>query len=276
MKIQIQSDLHLEWQKFSPTFQNAGADVLVLAGDICVVNHLYRNPIGLKPNIIQKDLRAYNAKIYREFFNYVNSNWKYVLYVLGNHEFYEGDWNKTENIIREELSVYSNIHILEQTKLVIDNIVFLGTSLWTDMNGEDPLTMMHCKNAMNDYKEISNCSQNVWKRLTPIDTVKKYHESLAWLKCMLQEDKSKTVVISHHAASRQSLHEKYKNDWTTNGAFINNLDNFIIDNPHIALWINGHIHNNFNYFIESTRIISNPHGYPNENSDFIPNLVIDL
>ena len=35
MKIQIVSDLHLEHRNDLPQLHNAGADVLILAGDIC-------------------------------------------------------------------------------------------------------------------------------------------------------------------------------------------------------------------------------------------------
>ena len=42
MKIQVISDLHLEFAN-APVIKNTGADVLVLGGDICVAEHVYRN-----------------------------------------------------------------------------------------------------------------------------------------------------------------------------------------------------------------------------------------
>ena len=45
MKLQIVSDLHMEF-RIPPEIKNAGADALVLAGDICLAYHLHRHPIS--------------------------------------------------------------------------------------------------------------------------------------------------------------------------------------------------------------------------------------
>lgn len=277
MKISVWSDLHLEWMNEVPLWSNPGTDALILGGDITVANHLYRNPLNLDPSIIQKDPHVIHARHYRELFKHVNDQWPVVIYVMGNHEHYNGVWERTESIIRDEISHYPNIHLLEQNKLVIDDIVFLGASLWTDMNREDPITMMMIRKEINDYGAIAHYdTHNGWRQLMPQTTVDKYNETLQWLRFMLSEDKRKTVVISHHAPSRQSVHDKYRGQWMTNGAFVNNLDEFIIDHPHIALWTHGHVHNNFDYYIDNTRILCNPHGYPKENTEFNPNMIVDI
>jgi Icc-related predicted phosphoesterase len=276
MKISVWSDLHLEWAKDTPLWPNPGTELLILGGDIFNANHIYRNPPDLDPGIIQKDSSIHHARRYRELLKHVNEQWPIVIYIIGNHEHYGGLWEKTETIIRDELSRYPNIHVLEQNKLIINDIVFLGMSLWTDLNREDPITMMAIRNEINDYRCIAHFDTRGWRRLMPQTTVDKYNESMQWLKIMLAEDKRKTVVISHHAPSRQSVHDKYHGQWMTNGAFVNNLDEFIIDHPHVTLWIHGHVHNNFDYYIDNTRIFCNPHGYPKENPQFDPNLIVEI
>lgn len=68
----------------------------------------------------------------------------------------------------------------------------------------------------------------------------------------------------------------YARDTTMNGAFTSNLDEFILDHPHVALWTHGHTHHTFDYAIGDTRIVCNPHGYPGEKSGFDPGLVVEI
>jgi hypothetical protein len=39
------------------------------------------------------------------------------------------------------------------------------------------------------------------------------------------------------------------------------LDDFIESRPQIRLWLHGHTHHNFNYWIGETRVVCNPRGY---------------
>jgi Icc-related predicted phosphoesterase len=277
MKISIWSDLHLEGKKDFPTWKNPRSDILILGGDICLANHIYHNPTDDKPGIINKNDHIHQVRNYRNFFKHVDSEWNNIIILLGNHEHYSGRWENTENIMREEFSHYSNIHLLEQNKLVINDIVFLGATLWTDMNKNDPITMMSIRSEINDYKYIANFNDvNIWNKLSPYTTVAKYHETFTWLQQMIAEDKRKTVVATHHAPSFRSIHKKYRGQFIQNGAYASILDEFIMDNPHIILWAHGHIHNRFDYQIDNTRIICNPLGYTWEVTEFDPEFMIDI
>lgn len=278
MKIAIWSDLHLEFRESFPHWKNPGADVLVLAGDICVADHLYSNPTAGLDNLIQKGWYAANAILYRRFFDHVSKEFPIVLYVMGNHEHYKGRWDRTESILRDECSRYDNIHLLEQQKMVIGDTTFLGCSLWTDFNDGDPLTEFSAKDMMNDYKTITENNNGRYHKLRPSTTLAKHRETVRWLDHMLSEDKSKTVVIGHHAPSRQSIHPKYASDFIMNGAFCSNLEWLMFDRDHIPLWIHGHVHDRHDYMIGDTRIVCNPRGYPGESAelDFDPALVIEV
>jgi hypothetical protein len=78
----------------------------------------------------------------------ISSNWpfcglstlkKTVLYVLGNHEFYGQQLQKTSEKVRE-LTQNTNIHFLNYDELILDGVRFLGGILWTDFKlyGEKP------------------------------------------------------------------------------------------------------------------------------------------
>ena len=42
----------------------------------------------------------------------------------------------------------------------------------------------------------------------------------------------------------------------------------------VALWVHGHSHTAVDYDVAGTRVVCNPRGYPGEDTDFKPNLVL--
>lgn len=278
MKICLWSDLHLEFQDKAPDWKNPGADVLILAGDICVADNLYSNPTAGLDDLIQNGWYAKDAIRYRRFFEHVSREFKTVLYVMGNHEHYKGRWDRTESVLRQECARHSNVHLLEQDKMVIDGVVFLGASLWSDFNNGDPLTMLSVKDMMNDYRSITERNGEQYHKLRPQTTLSKHRETVQWLNHMLGEDKRPTVVIGHHAPSRQSIHEKYQGQFHMNGAFASDLEHLMMDREHIKLWVHGHVHDRHDYMVDNARVLCNPHGYPGEASvlGFDPALMVKI
>ena len=262
MKIAVCSDIHLE---FGPIELNNtdNANVLILSGDICVA----------------KDLPHSDSKkgdISRKFFRMCALRFPHVLYVMGNHEHYHGDFATSGKIIKEELAQYANVHLLDQETKVIDDITFIGGTLWTDMNKEDGITLMHMKSMMNDFRCVKNSSRKRHYRdtlgnphsqasnFTPDDAVEDHKKMLEYIKIMVEgKHNQKIVVVGHHAPSKLSTHPRYVNETIMNGGYSSDLSEFILDHPQIKLWTHGHTHENFDYLIGSTRIVCNPRGYIN-------------
>ena len=262
MKIAVCSDIHLE---FGPIELNNtdNANVLILSGDICVA----------------KDLSHSDSKkgdISRKFFRMCALRFPHVLYVMGNHEHYHGDFATSGKIIKEELAQYANVHLLDHETKMIDDITFIGGTLWTDMNKEDGITLMHMKNMMNDFCCVKNSSRKRHYRdtlgnphsqasnFTPDDAVEDHKKMLEYIKIMVEgKHDQKIVVVGHHAPSKASTHPRYINETIMNGGYSSDLSEFILDRPQIKLWTHGHTHENFDYLIGSTRIVCNPRGYIN-------------
>jgi hypothetical protein len=260
MKINVISDLHLD----IADLVLPGGDVLILSGDICEARHLKRdmyNPdIVLLPNE-RADQRP--DRFYR-FFEEECSKYREVVMVLGNHEHYGFQYQKTYPHIAANLP--DNIVLLENQTHTIDDVVFVGATLWTDMNQEDDLTMFHMKSMMNDYRQITmfNEVKNIYHRLQPERTVADFYRSRDYIRTVVegQHDK-KFVVVTHHAPTKMSTHPRYTHDTLMNGAYSSDLSEFILDHPQIKLWTHGHTHDPFDYMVGSTRIVCNPRGYKN-------------
>ena len=276
MRIQIISDLHLEFQKELPDIQNAGADLLILGGDICVADHLHSNPTAGRSDLIQKGWYANDAIRFRRFLDHCSRNWPQVIYVMGNHEHYHGRWYRTEATLRKEMEHWPNIVLMEQDKMELDGIVFLGATLWSSLNDGDPLTVLSVKDMMNDYRQITEKNGDNYHKLRPLTTLAKHRETVEWLRIQLAEDKRPTVVVTHHCPSWQSVHPQYAMHTIMNGAFSSNLEDIMMDNDHIKLWTFGHTHWAHRYQINQAQCICNPHGYPGETVSFDPALIVEI
>lgn len=278
MKIHLVSDLHLEFADIK--IENLhGADVLILAGDILLANSLYEHPHILAgqyneydPSLGRKQVRALR---FRNFLQRISSEYKNIIYIAGNHEFYGDHWNRTLTILKNECDKFTNIYFLENGTVDIDGVTFVGATLWTDMNRNDPITLHMIRNYMNDFRVIRDDS-NGYSALKPETTVIRHRNSLEFINQSTKDVSKKYVIVGHHAPSQQSIHESFKNEYLGNGAFASNLDNFIIDNPQIKLWVHGHMHNVFDYKIGDTRVVCNPRGYPNENTGWNPHLILEV
>jgi Icc-related predicted phosphoesterase len=284
MKIQIASDLHLEHRQDIPVLNNAGADVLVLAGDICQAEDLYRNPrdkftvdgeVADLSEVMTSNWRGWDAQRFRKFFQHCSDNWAHVLYVSGNHEHYDGRWERTSDILRTEMAHYPNVLYMDQDIQIVEGVRFLGVPLWTDFKNADPNVMWTAKSFMSDYRWIKHFTAGQWGKLRPQDTLAKHRSDVDWIKQQLT-DVVPTVIIGHHAPSYQSIHEMYKNQAQMNYAFCSDLDQIMWDNDHIRLWVHGHVHNAFDYTVNQTRVVCNPLGYPGEHNQFNPELIVEI
>ena len=238
MQINFISDLHLE---FGPLeIEPEAGDVLVLAGDIDIKGRV-------------------------DWINSIASKFNHVIYVLGNHEFYNGAMDSIYKKTRENLA--DNVHLLENESVTIAGVTFHGATLWSDFLNGNPMSYLRCDQAINDYRLIR--AGDGKHRFKPQIAHSLHNIS----KVFLQENvKEGDVVVTHMAPSLLSIHEKYKNDMNINGSYASDLSELILDTKP-ELWFHGHVHTSFDYTVGNTRILCNPRGYVGEelNSEFEPN-----
>ena len=264
MKVAVASDIHLEFGDLDLPNTN-DADVLILSGDICVAADIGRpDPHGF--------MAGARSNRITDFFKRCSSQFPHVIFIMGNHEHYHGDFAKTYAKLKNMLADnhLNNVYILEKECKEIDGWLFIGGTLWTDFNGGDLQTMRHASWGMNDYNGIKNTEaghvNGIWK-LIPEHTLKDHYQMKDYILTVLANRKAqerydrRVVVVGHHAPSRLSTHPKYQHDTLMNGCYSTPLDQLIMDHPEIVLWTHGHTHEDFDYMIKSTRVVCNPRGY---------------
>ena len=233
------------------------ASVLILSGDICVVDDLQEY------NDVFEDFRSMRL---HNFFINCSKEFKHVVYVIGNHESYHGDVATTANVLKERLRHIPNLYVLDNESIEINDITFVGGTLWTNMNGNDENTLKYIKNRMNDFRIIENSDiklegSDIKPAYTPEDSVNKFKDTISYIEKIVSDSDKKYVVVTHHAPSFKSMAPQYANQTYMNGGYMSDLDQFIIDHPNILMWTHGHVHTEWDYTIGSTRIVCNPRGY---------------
>jgi Icc-related predicted phosphoesterase len=279
MKIQLVSDLHLEFSDIN--IQNTDdCDLLILGGDIMIAEDLHNNPEANFTNLEIKALVHAQARAqrFRDFLKRCSFQFPHVIYIAGNHEFYHGRFYASIDHLRDECAKFPNVYFLEQDTKVINDITFIGATLWTDCNRGNPLTQYHLSSSMNDYRVIRNDHLGFTK-LRPAHTMERHLRTKEYIRSVVAErHDEKFVVVGHHSPSHQSVHPDYAHDTVMNGGYHSNMDEFILDHPQIKLWTHGHTHKVFDYMIGSTRVVCNPRGYEGYEPDsgWNPNIVLEV
>jgi Icc-related predicted phosphoesterase len=209
-----------------------------------------------------------------------------VIYVFGNHEFYHNYYYSDPMAGLNSVKLPENVHILHNRVHEIDDIAFIGSTMWTDYSN-DPLAIWHANRNMMDFECIripgeSGPYTTRGTRVTAEMTAGRFINDKHFIFDVVdhysqREDKAwKKIVITHHGCSSLSVHERYKGD-LLNHAFYAELGNEIAER-NICLWHHGHTHECFDYTLGSTRVVVNPYGYhaSDVNKKFIKELVIDV
>lgn len=253
VKLNILSDLHLSLGALD--IPRNDADAVILAGDVA------------RP---------------REAVSWASGFSKPVLFVPGNHEFYGGSIAGGADALKQ-LCARTNIRLLDNGEVTIDGVRFLGTTLWTDFllfgeGDERTAAVREALSFMRDFSRIraGNAAQPLF---TPADSAALFALQSEWLEHRLAKPHAgPTVVITHHAPSRMSIHPRFA-DSLLNACFVSAAEH-LIGGSRVQLWVHGHTHDSFDYALNGTRVVCNPRGYAkdgvNENPLFDPNFMVEV
>lgn len=261
MLIRYVSDLHLEFSAVDlPQLPNDSESTLILAGDI----GNFTSHVGVTLQHLNK----------------WSQQFKYIIYVFGNHDLYHtsvGSETDAKALIAQD--GLSNVFLLNKETVTIDNVSFIGATLWTDYNKSDRKSMNNAQYAMADYRYINKESSS--DKIDPLYILKvhDHHKFFIFDEAKkAHENGYLPVVITHHLPSYSSVHPFYAGS-DLNSAFASDLDNEIIHSD-IHTWFHGHTHHCFDYKLGETHIRCNPRGYVIgkriENANFNPILTVTI
>lgn len=247
------SDIHLEWDEtwIPPAMEGDEDTLLIIAGD------LWKDSKHLTKIISLWDC-SWTEKVAQQF--------KYVLYVHGNHDY----WNSRLDTLFEKNKEFAqsidNVYLLENSAMTLDGIRFVGGTLWTDYGNRNQISMMEAVQYMNDYR-LTRVGDD-YHKMKPTDCLKIFDATKKTIFKEAEECKKNDIpciVVTHMTPSHQSVHEKYRNpsDALANTWYYSELGNYIVDSG-IKYWFCGHVHHAHEYSIGETVIKCNPKGYTGE------------
>ena len=260
-KFQLLSDAHLEFCK----------------------QHL--KPKVLAPNLILAgDIGKLESNVWKQFITYCSANWKQVFYIFGNHEFYHD--NKSICLLKLEylefFDQYPNIHLLDNSSYLLDDIDIYGFVGWT----RSPFQSQSlAQQEINDYNYIADDKGNL---ITPKFITQMAQNDIDkfknWLSCRSSQETRRVLIITHFppicVGTSNPIYLAESRIVNKYFSWENLLKSEKIPHDQIHTWISGHTHWSYD-FIDSTtgiRYISNQMGYSSEISDsnFNPTLVLEI
>jgi hypothetical protein len=271
MRIQLMSDLHLEVHPHFRPRPAPEAQVLVLAGDI----GSYQSGSLLAGDDF--GLERFSPR----------HGWPVpVLYVPGNHEYDNLDFDETHARLRAACERLG-ITWLEREVLEMNGVRFIGTTLWadfdalvTDEDRAEPERKQWTKKREKAYRAANYYLDKMagtrhgelllapqWRELAL--------ECEAWLRGALAAPfEGTTVVVTHFAPSLRSADPRYGLTPGTAG-FCNSMDELF---PLAQWWLHGHLHCQQDYVAGGCRVLANTLGYAKrgEQEGFREQLVIDI
>ena len=238
----------LNWEELKQYNDNL---VLCACGDICE--------------------RTLGVLFLRDLQKYIGGNTK-VVYVAGNHEYYNSSIQYLNQDLHKTAKYFDNIHVLSQNNpsVVIDDIEFIGSTLWTDYNNNTLSIKNNIQDKLNDYRCIRTSSHSITG-----NTVLDMHlNQKKVIFNSLNKSKNKCVVLTHHQPFIPPEIDKL-----TYG-FCTDLSKELEQCTNVPYyWFSGHTHKSHYKKLDNceTQFISNQYGYYfEESTGFSMNCIMEI
>jgi predicted phosphodiesterase len=280
IRFQIVSDLHINFRKsvpfhkyLYPVAENTDG-ILCICGDIC--------EFGISDNWEQL----------AKFFEYISKNWKIILIVFGNHEFYSFGQKKIMTMddckekAKKMTEQYRNIHFLERSTFKIMKgkqlYIFAGGTLYFPMPSLENRKKIETEMVDFDATYIRDYEDCV-RRFRLDDADKLYKKTVEFVKKQMSKASkkdAKLILMFHHKPHKSNLKvsksntDKENRENSFEQAYESDLQ-LVFNEPVMCVnW--GHTHESEYKKINKVLSISNSLGYPKEHTGYNPELVISV
>ena len=169
-----------------------------------------------------------------------------IVYVAGNHEFYEGKILKVLDKLARCDAAHSNFHWLNRTRAVVAGVPFVGCTLWFRRD----IATWHHRESIADFSCIKGGFTD-W-------VIEENARDRAFLEGEVAQG---DVVVTHHLPHRACVAERFERS-AINSFFLCEVPEALANGP--SHWLHGHTHDPVDVVVGDTRILCNPVGYPNE------------
>ena len=227
---QLLSDLHFEFHhdqgaRFLNELDPEGVDCLLLAGDICTIRQM------------DFAIRGFSAKYPR------------VLMTTGNHEYYGSSPAEVHGLLSGLTTELDNFTWLRNDVADVGGVKVAGTTLWFENFRKNK----KYKHGMNDFHQIREFVPWVFDENTLAQ---------AFLNRVAGDV---DIIMTHHMPHPECVSLRYRVGQAApyNRYFCCDMS-ALINEKQPSVWTFGHTHDRKDFLVGSTRLLSNPKGYPHE------------
>ncbi len=249
----IMSDIHFEFLNANQAddfFQELTArvvadapELLVIAGDITSLS---------KSNVQRAD----------KHFKLFTGLYKDVIYVPGNHEYYNNSFAHGQPELFRLKNQFPNLHILSHNhQVTVAGLKFVGDTMWYPETDD-----YRIKRGITDQVLIKDAKPTI------------YDENALFVSKVIPSITKDCIVVTHHLPFEPSVAPEFKGD-LYNHFFMFDCKQYINTTNAPRLWIHGHTHVACDYILPfGTRVYCNPMGYPQEgaNPDFWDQIAVKI
>lgn len=232
MKICYASDMHLEMNLGPPSPVPKDTDVLVLDGDM----HVGADNLTRVVKMFHEELGV----------------GCHTIFTCGNHEYYDGfPMVHSDALLHNAFIDNPYIHFLQDDKVIIEDVLFVGGTLWTDFCIDDmPIfTSKAVFSGLNDFTYIDKLTVRRWVRM--------HHVTRQYIKETLETaEYRKSVVVTHYGGHYKLNGVAPFKQSPLKGGFVSHIKEIRPD-----LWISGHTHEQLQFEDGGTHFVSNCYGY---------------
>ena len=242
VRIQYASDLHINDWPDQTNYENfiiPVAPVLIVAGDVC----------------------SALDKSYTSFLRWCSRNWKFVIIITGNHEYYKMEpvtitlsngqitqgemapmsMTNIDKFIARLTASYPNIIFLQNGASYIlpgTNIRVVGATLWSAI---DPMIHEEIQEKKGDYNATFTETHMGIRPTTPADICALHALQKAYLTSAIapKQQRETIIVVTHHMPTLNMLEPHYRGErW--HSCYASSDDELLA--PNVSVWICGHSH----------------------------------
>lgn len=260
MKIGFFSDLHLEGSNLKLPL-DASYDAIVLAGDIS-------SDLSLLDDFFKRQIPAGVPTVF----------------VPGNHEFESYEFTQSLQVMQEICDKHKNIHFLYNKSVVINSVQFIGTTLWSNFEGQGESArdsvMRLIPSRVDDFRKILKKEGEQYVPWAPEDMAAEFQRCYEYLRQELSRPPPyvrQRIVVTHFAPHPVAISQEFKCDilsayWVNNLVELLGLSDF---------WLMGHVHNSVQADVAGTELLSNPRGFSklfnvHQNKEFKPSMALHI
>lgn len=198
MKCRYLSDPHTDIQNVTvPPSVDDASSTIIIAGDLGQCN-----PITCRTIMI-------------DWIRELASRFKYVVFVLGNHDYWKGSVENVAERLAQELEDQnmSNVFLLDGSSVELDGVVFVGGTLWT-AGDNNPLASVLFKDMMREQQQI-RCGDGHNPNALPFTFERAVVEHKRCLQALIDctitaKAQGKPVVwVTHHGVTGESRDYEY-------------------------------------------------------------------